>query len=98
MLEQKNTVSDTFGHTAAWLEYLGFYKWIGEKHVSGYKLTQFDSWCTEHIMNKSAGTAFRHYRLSVNVKPDDDGNVSYKYLGWKYKTAVAEEYRRILEG
>lgn len=98
MLQEKATIADTFGHTAAMIEFLGFFRWIGEKHVSGYKLNQFDKWCTQNIMNKSAGDSFRHYRLSVGVNPSDNNNASYKYLGWKYKSVVEEEYKKILEG
>ena len=98
MLKEKNTIADTFGHTAAMLDFLGFYKWIVENHFSGYKLNQYDEWCTKHIMNKEKGTAFKHYRLSVAVEPNNTGNESYKYLGWKYKDSVKEEYKKILEG
>ena len=98
MLKEKETIADTFGHTAAMLDFLGFYKWIADNHVSGYKLNQYDKWCTKHIMNKDAGNSFRHYRLSVSVSEADSGNASYKYLGWKYKEAVKEEYKKILEG
>lgn len=98
MLQEKDTIADTFGHTAAMLEFLGFFKWIGEKHVSGYKVSQFDSWCSKNVMGKASGTAFRHYRLSVGVNPTDNDNASHKYLGWKYKSVVVEEYKKILEG
>lgn len=98
MLKKKDTIADTFGHTAAMLDFLGFYKWIADNHVSGYKLNQYDKWCTKHIMNKNTGNSFRHYRLSVGVSPTDTRNASYKYLGWKYKEAVKEEYKKILEG
>lgn len=98
MLKKKETIADTFGHTAAMLEFLGFYKWIADNHVTGYKLNQYDIWCTKHIMNKNAGNSFRHYRLSVGVATTDKENASYKYLGWKYKEAVKEEYKKILEG
>lgn len=98
LLKEKETIADTFGHTAAMLEFLGFYKWIADNHVSGYKLNQYDMWCTKHIMNKDYGSSFRHYRLSVGVAPTDKRNASYKYLGWKYKEAVKEEYKKILEG
>lgn len=98
MLKEEETIADTFGHTAAMLDFLGFYKWIADNHVSGYKLNQYDMWCTKHIMNKNAGNSFRHYRLSVGVAPTDKRNASYKYLGWKYKDAVKQEYKKILEG
>ncbi len=98
LLQEKETIADTFGHTAAMLEFLGFYKWIAENHVSGYKLNQYDIWCTKNIMNKKKGTAFKHYRLSVLVNPSDSNNESHKYLGWKYKDSVEKEYNRILEG
>lgn len=98
MLKEKDTIADTFGHTAAMLDFLGFYKWIADNHVSGYKLNQYDKWCTKHIMKKEKGTAFKHYRLSVYVEPKDTDNDSYKYLGWKYKNSVKEEYKKILEG
>lgn len=98
MLQEKESVSDTFGHTAAMLEFLGFYKWIADKHVSGYRLNQYDSWCTKNIMNKVDGNAFRHYRLSVKVNSSDKNNASYKYLGWKYYDSVKEEYNNILKG
>ena len=98
LLQEKGTVTDTFGHTAAMLEYLGFYKWIADNHVSGYRLNQYDAWCSKNIMGKSSGTAFKHYRLSVSVSSTDTGNESYKYLGWKYKDSVKEEYQRILQG
>ena len=97
MLLQKDTDADTFGHTAAWLEFLDFYKWIADHHVSGYKKTQFDAWCTEHIMNKATGTAFRHYRLSVSVDSSDTRNASYKYNGWKFRDSVKEEYEKLLQ-
>ena len=97
ILLQKDTDADTFGHTAAWLEYLGFYKWIADNHVSGYKKTQYDAWCTKHIMNKASGTAFRHYRLSVSVDSSDTGNASYKYYGWKFRDSVKEEYEKLLQ-
>lgn len=97
LLQEKETVADTFGHTAAMLEFLGFFKWIADKHVSGYKLKQYDTWCSKNIMGKSGGTAFKHYRLSVTVSSTDTGNESYKYLGWKYKDSVKEEYQRILQ-
>ena len=98
LLQEKETKADTYGHTAAMLDFLGFYKWIAEKHVSGYKLNQYDIWCTRNIMNNSAGNSFRHYRLSVGVSPTDKENSSYKYLGWKYKDTVIEEYDKILQG
>ena len=98
MLQNKKTTADTFGHTAAMLEFLGFYKWIADNHVSDYTLKQYDAWCTKHIMNKERGFAFKHYRLSVAVEPDDTKNQSYKYHGWKYKEIVKEEYKKILEG
>ncbi len=98
LLQEKETVSDTFGHAAAMLEFLGFYKWIAEKFVSGYKLNQYDAWCSKNIMGKSGGIAFKHYRLSVSVPATDTGNKSYKYLGWKYKDTVKEEYNKILQG
>lgn len=98
MLQEKETIADTFGHTAAMLDFLGFYKWIADNHVSGYKLNQYDMWCTKNIMNKNTGNSFRHYRLSVGVAPTNNTNASYKYLGWKYKEAVKEEYKKILEG
>ena len=47
-------------------------------------------------MEKSKGAAFKHYRLSVNVDSADTRNASYKYMGWKYKYQVEEEYRQIL--
>jgi hypothetical protein len=98
LLQEKETIADTFGHTAAMLEFLGFYKWIADNHVSGYRLNQYDAWCSKNIMGKSSGTAFKHYRLSVIVSSTDTGNESYKYLGWKYKDSVKEEYQRILQG
>ena len=98
MLKEKETIADTFGHTAAMLEFLEFRKWITQKHVSDYKMRQYDSWCSKHIMNKEKSTAFKHYRLSVGVTPTDSRNASYKYLGWKYKETVKEEYKKILEG
>ena len=97
LLQEKETVADTFGHTAAMLELLGFFKWIADNHVSGYRLNQYDAWCSKNIMGKSGGTAFKHYRLSVTVSSTDTGNESYKYLGWKYKDSVKEEYQRILQ-
>jgi len=97
MLLQKDTDADTFGHTAAWLEFLDFYKWIADHHVSAYKKTQYDAWCTKHIMNKATGTAFRHYRLSVSVDSSDTGNASYKYHGWKFRDSVKEEYKKLLQ-
>lgn len=97
MLLQKDTDADTFGHTAAWLDFLDFYKWIADRHVSGYKKTQFDAWCTKHIMNKATGTAFRHYRLSVSVDSSDTRNASYKYHGWKFRDSVKEEYEKLLQ-
>ncbi len=98
LLQEKNTVADTFGHTAAMLEFIGFYEWIGHNHVNGYKLNQYDKWCTKNIMGYEVGTAFRHYRLSVSVSSTDTGNASYKYLGWKYKDSVEKEYQKILQG
>ena len=98
LLQEKETVADTFGHTAAMLEFLGFFTWIADNHVSGYRLNQYDTWCSKNIMGKSSGTAFKHYRLSVAVSPTDTKNESYKYLGWKYKESVIEEYQRILKG
>lgn len=98
ILQDKGSAYDTFGHAAAMLEFLEFRKWIAEKHVSDYKMKQYDSWCSKNIMNKESGTAFKHYRLSVAVEPDDTQNDSYKYLGWKYKDGVKEEYNKILEG
>ena len=97
LLQEKETVADTFGHTAAMLEFLGFFKWIADNHVSGYRLNQYDAWCSKNIMGKSGGTAFKHYRLSVTVSSTDTGNESYKYLGWKYKDSVKEEYQGILQ-
>ena len=97
LLQEKETVADTYGHTAAMLEFLGFFKWIADNHVSGYRLNQYDTWCSKNIMGKSVGTAFKHYRLSVTVSSADTGNESYKYLGWKYKDSVKEEYQRILQ-
>ncbi len=97
MLQEKETIADTFGHTAAMLEFLGFYKWIANNHICGYRLTQYDSWCTMNIMKKACGTAFKHYRLSVTVDSSDKNNTSYKYLGWKYKDTVKEEYDKILQ-
>lgn len=96
MLQEKESDAKTFGHTAAMLEFLGFYKWIAEKYISGFKLSQYDSWCSKHIMNKESGTAFRHYRLSVNVNHLDSSNASFKYLGWRYKDSVVDEYNKIL--
>lgn len=98
LLQEKESIADTFGHSAAMLEFLGFYKWISDNHVSGYKLNQYDAWCSKKIMGKSGGTAFKHYRLSVTVSSADTGNGSYKYLGWKYIDSVKEEYQRILKG
>lgn len=96
LLQEKESIADTFGHSAAMLEFLGFYKWIADNHVSGYRLNQYDAWCSKNIMGKAGGTAFKHYRLSVSST--DTGNESYKYLGWKYKDSVKEEYQRILQG
>ena len=98
MLQEKETVAKTFGHTAAMLDFLGFYKWIADNYISRFTLTQYDSWCSKHIMNKESGTAFRHYRLSVNVDKSDSSNASYKYLGWRYKNSVVDEYNNILKG
>lgn len=98
MLQEKGSAYDTFGHTAAMLEFLEFRKWIIQKHVSDYKMKQYDSWCSKYVMNKESGTAFKHYRLSVSVELKDTNNESYKYLGWKYKDSVKEEYKKILEG
>lgn len=97
MLLQKDNDADTFGHTAAWLVFLDFYKWIADHHVSGYKKTQFDAWCTKHIMNKATGTAFRHYRLSVSVDSSDTRSAFYKYHGWKFRDSVKEEYEKLLQ-
>lgn len=97
LLQEKKTVAETFGHIAAMLDFLGFYKWIANNHVSGYTFEQYDKWCSKYIMNKASGTAFRHYRLSVNVDHFDSSNASYKYLGWRYKDSVKEEYNKILE-
>ena len=96
LLQDKGSAYETFGHTAAMLEFLGFYKWIADNHISGYKLKQYDSWCSKNIMNKARGTAFKHYRLSVNVDASDTLNESHKYLGWKYKEIVEKEYNDIL--
>lgn len=98
LLQEKETIADTFGHTAAMLEFLGFFKWIADNHVCGYRLNQYDAWCSKNIMGKTSGTAFKHYRLSVTVSSTDTGNESYKYLGWKYKESVKEEYQKILQG
>ncbi len=98
LLQEKESIADTFGHSAAMLEFLGFYKWIADNHVSGYRLNQYDAWCSKNIMGKLSGTAFKHYRLSVFVSSTDTRNESYKYLGWKYKDSVKEEYQRILQG
>lgn len=96
LLKDEGSIPDTFGHTAAMLEYLEFKKWITETQISGFTLTQYDKWCTKNIMEKSKGAAFKHYRLSVNVDSADTRNASYKYMGWKYKYQVEEEYRQIL--
>jgi hypothetical protein len=98
MLQEKETVADTHGHSAAMLDFLGFFKWIGDNHVSGYRLNQYDAWCTKNIMKINCSTAFKHYRLSVNVSSFDTNNGSYKYFGWKYKESVKEEYQKILQG
>lgn len=97
LLQEKESIADTFGHSAAMLEFLGFYNWIAGQHVNGYRLNQYDAWCSRHIMNKEKGTAFRHYRLSVNVDSSDTGNDSYRYLGWKFKDSVGKEYEKILQ-
>jgi hypothetical protein len=96
LLEDKGSIFDTFGHTAAMLEFLGLYQWITAKQISGFTLKQYDEWCTRNIMEKAKGAAFKHYRLSVNVDPAHTRNASYKYMGWKYKDLVEEEYYQIL--
>lgn len=94
LLQQKGTSADTFGHTAAMLDFLEFYNWIRNNVITNYNYSQYDDWCTKHILNKQKGHAFSHYRLSVNATSKKD---TYRYNGWKYKEDVKTEYKQILE-
>jgi len=98
MLETKESDHDTFGHSAAMLEYLRFYEWIKEYKKSYYSHNFYDKWCSKTVMNKADGSAFKHYRLSVKLTSEQSDNDSYRFLGWKYKEVVIQEYKQILEG
>lgn len=74
-------------HTAAMLDYLGFYTWIKNKYETGYTLTAYDQFCTKVVMGQN-GEAFKKYRLALNrnsksLKP-------YQYLG-----NIEQEYANI---
>lgn len=78
-------------HAAAMLDYLGFYKWIKDKYEKGYNLTAYDKFCTKVVMGQE-GKAFKNYRLSLEYE-----RTNYKrYLGWKYKEKVEDEYQALL--
>ena len=73
------------------LDYLGFYKWIKDKYEKGYNLTAYDKFCTKVVMGQE-GKAFKNYRLSLEYE-----RTNYKrYLGWKYKEKVEDEYQALL--
>ena len=97
MLQDMGTVTDTYAHAAAMLEFLEFRKWYSENY-GNWSTTKYDTWCSIHVMNKQEGQAFRHYRQSVETNPDNTKQNNYKYKGWQYKNSVKQEYHDILQG
>lgn len=97
MLQDRGSVTDTYAYAAAMLEYLGFRKWYSDNY-GNWTTTEYDKWCSKHIMGKTEGKAFRHYRQSVYVNPNDKEKDAYRLMGWKYKNTVEQEYGDILKG
>lgn len=97
ILQDMGTVTDTYAHAAAMLEFLEFRKWYSENY-GNWSTTKYDTWCSIHVMNKQKGQAFRHYRQSVETNPDNTKQNNYKYKGWQYKNSVKQEYHDILQG
>lgn len=97
MLQDMGTVTDTYAHTAAMLEFLEFRKWYSENYGNWSK-SEYDKWCTKYVMGMAIGQAFKHYRLSVDVNPNDKKKDTYRLMGWKYKKTVEQEYGDILKG
>lgn len=97
MLHNRGSATDTYAYAAAMLEYLGFRKWYSDNY-GNWTINEYDTWCSKHIMGKTEGKAFRHYRQSVYVNPNDKEKDAYRLMGWKYKNTVKQEYGDILKG
>ena len=97
MLQDKGTAEDNYAHAAAMLEYLGFRKWYSDNY-GNWTTTEYDKWCSKYVMGMATGQAFKHYRQSVYVNPNDKEKDAYRLMGWKYKNTVEQEYGDILKG
>lgn len=92
LLADKGNQTESMAHTAAMLDYLGFYKWIKEKYKTKYPLSEFDQWCGKHIPGVNTAKTWKNYRLSLK----EGTKISYKYSAWKYKGSVKKEYEDIV--
>lgn len=92
MLQDMGSVTDTYAHAAAMLEFLEFRKWYSDNYMS-WSINKYDQWCSIYVMGNASGSAFKHYRQSLSADPSKD---HYKYGGWKYKDIVEKEYNNIL--
>lgn len=97
MLQDRGSATDTYAHAAAMLEFLEFRKWYSENY-GNWTTTEYDKWCSKYVMRKTTGQAFKHYRQSVGVNPNDKEKDAYRLMGWKYKNTVKQEYDDILKG
>ena len=80
-------------HTAAMLDYLGFYQWIKDKYETNYSMQKYYQFCTKMVMGKE-GEAFKKYHLSLKA----ESSYSKKYCGWEYIEKVKDEYQAIKNG
>lgn len=97
MLHNRGSATDTYAYAAAMLEYLGFRKWYSDNY-GNWTTTEYDKWCSKYVMGMATGQAFKHYRQSVYVNPNDKEKDAYRLMGWKYKNTVEQEYGDILKG
>lgn len=101
ILNRSSQHDQPYGYAAAMLAFLGFKEQFKQYYSGQFRMRKYDRWCEINIMNyskeKANGNAFKHYRQSVCITPNDNTNDNYKRLGWHYYNGIVQQdYNNIL--
>lgn len=86
------TMLENTGHACAMLEYLGFYQWIKDTQRTKFTKGDYDTLCSNVVMNMEKSQAFHTVRMSLN----ENNQNAEKYKAYSYIKQVEDEYGRLL--
>lgn len=86
------TMLENPGHACAMLEYLGFYQWIKDTQRAKFTKGDYDTLCSNVVMNMEKSQAFHTVRMSLNGNNQN----AEKYKAYSYIKQVEDEYGRLL--